>query len=97
MSLPLPHSKSMICAIRVSKSMMECIETYATKHTSLFLDEVLFTTLAIHNELKIITPVELSTIQYKKSWTFEEIKKDHLYHPVKEFRIQETYRNQLLC
>ena len=97
MSLPLPHSKSKICAIRVSKSMIECIEAYATEHRSLFLDEVLFTTLAIHNELNIITPVELSTIQFKRSWSFDEIKKDHLYHPMKEFRIQETYRSKLLC
>ncbi len=95
-NLPFPYAKSMICAIRVSNKLLECIENYADNYKNLFMNEVIFNTLALHNELEIKTPPELSGITYRRVWKKEEIKKTYLYHPIKNINTQWDFRNYLL-
>ena len=87
-----PYSSSMICACRVSKKMMNCINDYATKYGTLFLDEALFNTLAVQSNLNIITPIELSTIEWRKDWKKNDINPYYLYHPIKDIKVQYAYR-----
>jgi len=82
-NVPLPWVKSMICAIRISRRMLYCIKGYATKHRALFLDEALFTTIALHNNLEVVNPTYLSTIVYQRDWLPTDINVNNLYHPVK--------------
>lgn len=90
--IDLPYSCSMICAIRCSKRLMECINNYAILYNDLFMDEALFNTLAVHNKLDIKTPEELSTIVYQHDWKKDDIKKNYLYHPIKNINKQYEYR-----
>ena len=87
-----PYAKSMICAIRCSKKLLECINDYAVKYNNLFLDEVLFNTLALQNNLVIKVINELSTIVWMYEWRKAQIKQDNLYHPIKSIETQYEYR-----
>lgn len=90
--LPLPWAKSMICGIRVSRALLECVSAYAQAHGSLFMDEALFNTLALHNGLRVATPPELSTIVFRHKWQKEDIIDTNLYHPVKNMARQRAFR-----
>lgn len=91
-----PYAISMICACRVSRRLMSCINTYATKYKNLFLDEVLFNTLALKAHLEVIPLPELQTITYNDTWDIRGIKVDSLYHPMKHIQQQYLFRNNLL-
>ena len=94
--IALPWSKSMICAIRVSPSMLKAIDTYATKHKTLLFDEAMFTTLALHNTLSIINPPELANIVYwNRQWDVNEFKPFHLYHPMKNWDEHVQYKKKM--
>jgi hypothetical protein len=60
-----PWLKGMTCAIRVSKKFLNHIDIFASKHKTLIVDEVLYITLSVHNNLSIINPIELSPIVYR--------------------------------
>jgi len=88
-----PYSRSMICAIRCSKKIMTVIHDYANKYNNLFMDEALFTTLALQNNLDIICPNELSTIHWCGEWEKCDITSlNNLYHPVKDIKKQYKFR-----
>lgn len=87
-----PYSCSMICAIRCSKRMLNCINAYANTYNNLFMDEVLFNTLALQNNLDVIPIIELSTIKYRYNWRKTEINNEYLYHPIKSIKTQYSYR-----
>ena len=91
----LPYAISAICAIRCSKKLLECIFAHALKYNSLCLDEAMFNTVALHNNLHVKTIQELSTIIWRKKggWQQNEINKNNLYHPVKCIKKQYMLRN----
>jgi hypothetical protein len=60
------------------------------------MDEALFNTIAIHNNLEIKAVPELSPIVYRHNWTLSDISADKLYHPIKNIRIQYHYRRKLV-
>lgn len=93
--IPLPYSKAMICAIRCSKILLRYIDDYATKYNTLFIDEALFNTLSLHNNLKTTAVPEMKTIVYQKDWKTEDIKSTNLYHPVKNINKQYQFREHL--
>jgi hypothetical protein len=100
----LPWFKGMTCAIRVSKKFLENIDIFATKNKTLIIDEVLYLTMALHNNLSIITPIELSTIVYRCDfnsidkitnylyWDLNDIREDYLFHPIKDLNLQKELR-----
>ena len=87
-----PYASSMICAIRCSKKLLECIFNHALKYKTLFLDETMFNTLALHNNLNVKDIEELKTIIYRKEWTKNKINTNNLYHPVKSIEKQYQLR-----
>jgi len=74
-----------ICAVRCSKKLLECIYNHALNYKSLFLDEVLFNIIALHNKLNVKGIEELKGIVWRKKggWKKSDINKSNLYHPVK--------------
>ena len=90
-----PYARSMICAIRVSKNIMNSINEYVKLNNNLFLDEILFNTLALQNNLTIETPNELSTILFEKDWKSNQILETNLYHPIKNIKKQYFFRKTL--
>jgi len=91
-TLDPPYGRSMICAIRISNQMLKVIENYANTYHNLFMDEVLFNTLALHNNLSIESPSELSTIHWRNEWKLSEINITNMYHPIKSIETQYNYR-----
>jgi hypothetical protein len=88
-----PYSRSMVCAIRCSKNIMNVIHDYASKYNNLFMDEVLFTTLALHNNFPIVCPHELSSILWTNEWNKWDItSSNNLYHPIKDIITQYEFR-----
>ena len=92
----LPWARSMICATRVSVELLAAIKAYAVKNKTLFLDEALFPTLALHHQLEVATPPELSTILYQVEWRVEQLIPSNLYHPVKDFSEHQRFREALV-
>jgi hypothetical protein len=90
--IPPPYARSMICAIRCSRSLLEHINNYAIKYNNLFMDEALFNTIALQNNLNIIKIKELSTIHYRTEWKKHDIDPNNLYHPIKSILTQYEYR-----
>jgi hypothetical protein len=88
---PFPWGHSMISAVRVSKRLLSHILDYATEHKKLLFDEGLFNTLALHHNLEITNPIELSTIHYLQHDVPVE-NSTYLYHPVRCLTKQENVR-----
>ncbi len=93
--VPLPWSCSLICAIRISPKLLGCIANYAKLYNTLFLDEALFTTLAIHNKLSIGNIDELSKLEFNKVWPLAEISEKYFFHPIKNFKDHIFLRKHL--
>jgi hypothetical protein len=89
-----PYAISMICAIRCSKELLNCINRYAQTFNNLFLDEALFNTLAFRNNLRVLCIQELLTIEWRKDWNKTDIVDTNLYHPIKSIDTQYSYRNE---
>jgi hypothetical protein len=86
----------MVCVIRLSKTLMDIIYKYANEKNTLFIDEVLFSTLAYQNNLSIIKPIEFNTIIFNKSWDKNDVNNiNYLYHPVKNIYQQYDFRNKI--
>jgi len=57
--------------------------------------EYLFHTLALHHQLEVGTPDQLSTILWRHSWDLESMLPTHLYHPVKAIADHQRLREQI--
>jgi hypothetical protein len=57
-----PQYHAMVCACRISKKLFECINNYVNTKKELFYIEIMINTIAMHNNLSINCPEELSTI-----------------------------------
>lgn len=101
--IDLPWACGMICIIRISKTLLEKIKEYALKNKTLFLDEALFSTIAMHNNLKINTPDEFKKIYESDGVKMNDnnndidkliksVNKDNFLHPVKSLEEQIKYR-----
>ena len=88
--ISLPYYRSMVCAIRCSKKLLDLIFSYALKYKTLFFCEVMFNTIALHNNLNIADIKELKTISWNNVIGQNEININNLYHPIKS--ISEQYR-----
>ena len=75
--------------------MMIYIELFANKYSTLGFDEVFFNTLALENNLLHIEPEELDTIKYNDTYYLNSIKKENLYHPVKEINKYNIFLQNL--
>jgi hypothetical protein len=89
---PPPYYCGMMCAVRFSKKMMDCINEYAYKNKTLFFLEALFPTIAIKNNLKYNNPKEFNNIHYRYDFKKEDINVNELYHPVKDLNDHIYYR-----
>ena len=92
----LPWASSMMNIFRLSKKYVELIKDYVNKNHRLEFPETFYNTFAIHNNLKLDTPKELSTCLWRKDWNPVDFKRNYFYHPVKNFIKHEEYRNNLL-
>lgn len=91
----LPWACSLVCAIRITPKLLGAIAKYARMFNTLFLDEALFNTIAIHNGLSIRAIEELSRLEFNKRWNIDEFSHKYLYHPIKNIQDQLFIRKHL--
>ena len=90
-----PWYSSMVCACRVSNKLLEEIRLFVLKEKTLVFHEILFNTLAMKKNLRISTPEELKNIIWRKEYSFNDINKNYLYHPIKDLKIHKEFREKL--
>jgi hypothetical protein len=61
-----PWYCSMVCAIGLSRTMLQHIRAYVEKRHSLMFIEIMFNTLAAHHNARVSNPKELKTIVFEK-------------------------------
>jgi len=93
--IPPPYYYAMVCAVRISKTLLSKIKDYATTYNTLFFLEALFPTLCKYNNLIYDTPEELTTVTYREKYSTELINKVNIYHPVKGIKQHVVYRQIL--
>jgi hypothetical protein len=87
--------QSMICAVRISKKIIDLLKLTAEKYKRLYFHEILILSLVKHNKLTYLCIPELSTIKYRNEWKYNTIKlnQSNLYHPIKDLNIHKKLRN----
>jgi hypothetical protein len=88
-----PYYCGMMCVVRFSRKMMNCINTYAYKMKTLFFLEALFPTIAIKNKLLYSNPPEFKKILYQHNFRGEIVNKYIFYHPVKDLQKHISFRS----
>ena len=92
---PAPWYKGMMCTVRMSAQLLRYIREYAYKNKSLFFIEAMFPTIAKQHVLVCDSPDELQHIYYRHEFQLIDIKKTHLYHPMKEYDLHELLRTRM--
>jgi len=92
---PPPYYCAMVCATRMSSSLLSKIKDYAYEHNTLFFLEALFPTMCKINNMKYDTPSELKNIDYRRNFYDTNINKHELFHPVKDIQKHIHYRELL--
>jgi len=90
-----PYYCAMVCAVRFSKKMMECIHNYTLEHGTLGFIEALFPTVAKQNTLKYTVISELAEIHHSYFFTGKNVGKKNIYHPVKNVNKHIEFRKLL--
>jgi hypothetical protein len=85
---------SMVCAMRISKNLLNIIKNYANRNKQLFFLEIFFNSLANLHNLKIANPLELTNITWRDKFNIDDINKNYLYHPFKNIDEQIKIRNK---
>ena len=88
-----PWAKSMVCMCRLSRRLLCKIKEYKNNHGKLEFHEILFNTLAMHNNMKVETPPELSKIDYLVDWGVN-IDTHYCYHPMKTMNHHNIIREK---
>jgi len=91
-----PYYSGYMNSVRVSNKMIKCINYYATKNNKLFYINALFPTIAIKNNLKYITPTELSNVKQIKNYEKSDINNKNIYHPEIQLNMHIYYRTHLI-
>jgi hypothetical protein len=87
-----PWYAGMMCAVRLSNTLLQCIRWYASKYNTLFFLEALFPTITSHFKLSYVNPIELTTVTYRDVFFLEEEEEEedqerletHIFHPMKD-------------
>ena len=89
-----PYAYSMVCACGMSRNMLNAVQDYKNKNNSLFYIEVMFNTLALQKELKVIDAFELKSIVWLGEWGINEflLLPNNVFHPRKDIENHEALR-----
>jgi hypothetical protein len=85
-----PRAHSMICAVRLTRRVLDAVDEFRKAKGTLFFIESMFHSLALHKQYTIRVIPELAGIVYRRDWRKEEIKRGKLYHPFKVWAKQKS-------
>ncbi|MFM9058296.1 MAG: hypothetical protein ACKOSQ_04115 [Planctomycetaceae bacterium] len=80
----LPRVRCQASAIRVSRSLIGRVRSYAAKQGRLIFLESFLPSLAVRDGLRCEDIPELDTVQYHARWDPAAVQRSNLYHPVKQ-------------
>lgn len=92
MKYELPWYNAMVCAARLSRTLLQKINEYAQTNQTLFFIEAMFPTVARKNGLICNSPVEMAQIYYRDDIDLNSIRPDMLYHPMKRVDLYPSMR-----
>jgi hypothetical protein len=90
-----PLYRSMVCASRLSRALLNEIVDFVNKKGRLVFIEILFNTIVTQKKMELVTPEELTTIIWRFDWNDGNVDENHMFHPVKNTRDQKKYREVL--
>ena len=91
-----PYFRSMICAVRMSNTMLQRLSEYIGTYRKMTFIEALFPSLAFHYQLKIDTPCEFEKIEWRRDWMDVHISTTDIVHPMKDHVKQTEKRLSLI-
>jgi len=91
--IDLPWAHSMVCACRISRTLLTKIIEYKNTKGQLFFIEAMFNTISLHEKLLIANPIELDTIHWKTDWKLNKLDMNKLYHPIKDIKDHKKIRD----
>ncbi len=96
--LPMPYFHSPICAVRMSRQLLSCINEYVSRPNvrKLFFIEAMFPTIAHYHGLVYDMPTELSEIHWRRDWSVEDMNRGTFFHPMKDMDQQREFRELLM-
>ena len=93
-----PYYYSMVCAMGLSRAMLNKIKEYVDNNQRLFYQEVMFNTLAMQNGLQIIDAFELKSIVWQGKWDIDEflLLPNSVFHPRKDIENHYSIREKCM-
>jgi hypothetical protein len=91
-----PYYYSMVCGVGLSKKLMNQIKKYVDENKTLFHIEAMFNTIAMQNDLSVISPLELKTIVWQGHWDIDFFiqLQDNVFHPIKDIENHDKLRQE---
>ena len=92
-----PYYYSMVCAMGISKKMLNEIKEYVETNNKLFYIEAMFNTIAMKSKLSVISPLELKSVVWLGDWGINEwlLLPENVFHPLKLIDEHEYYRTTI--
>jgi hypothetical protein len=87
-----PYFHSMICACRMSKKFLFCLNEYVRANNTMFFIEAMFPSVSHKNNLLCDMPEEFKNIVWRREWQQEDFNQSDFFHPVKNFEAHKTFR-----
>jgi hypothetical protein len=93
-----PWSCSMVNVIGLSRRILTAMDDYVQWRGEVPFHEFFFNTLAMQLNMNIVSPSELSTIIFSRTYSIEQVSKqpNNLWHPVKDLAKQKRWRAVLV-
>ena len=89
-----PFASGLQCICRMSNPLLQKINEFAIQNNKLTFLEVMFTTIAYQNNMKMNQPIEFNEIVCNDK-NRNEIDPTKLYHPMKNYDKQKELREQI--
>jgi len=89
-----PYYNGMMCAVRISKKLSECMNDYAKSNGTLFFLEAFIPTIAVKNNLRCAHIEELKEIHFRHDFDNNAINETQLFHPVKNIDNHVSFREK---
>ena len=93
----LPWAHGLVCAAGCSRRLLSRVSDFAQWRSQLTFIEFLFHTIVIQDsEMKMVRPVELDTLIFRKKHEMEDISKrpNNWWHPVKNLSLHDEWRRR---
>ena len=92
-----PYYYSMVCAMGISRVMLNKIKEYVGNKHHLFHIEAMFNTIAMQNNLFVIDPLEFKSIVWQGAWGLDEflLLPNNVFHPVKDIENHPKLRGEI--